>query len=315
MQNESEPLVSVLMNCYNGETYLREAIDCVLAQTYQNWELIFWDNQSTDRSAEIFKSYGDARLKYFRAPEHTELGAARARAFQHLSGEFVAVLDADDLWLPHKLEKQIPHFGGSGTGNSTIVIVGTWCRCIDETGQEINQATPPTTMTDICDAMVWGNPLPNSSIVFRKAAASRQGGYDASFVCANDFDLWLKLIELGDVVILPEFLTDIRDLSTSLTRSSRYRLHIAYEDLILHQRAAKQLPLNLQTWYANRKALARHGTDYGQALLQTGMFFQGWKWIIWGLWKDPLVFSRARLRSLKQLLKENFLQTGASKQY
>ena len=72
MQTE-EPLVSILMNCFNGEKFLREAVDSVLAQTYQNWEVIFWDNQSTDKSAEIFKSYSDPRLKYFYAPKLPEL--------------------------------------------------------------------------------------------------------------------------------------------------------------------------------------------------------------------------------------------------
>ena len=60
------PLVSVIINCYNGEKYLREAIDSVIAQTYSNWEIIFWDNQSTDSSAEIVKSYNDDRIKYYR---------------------------------------------------------------------------------------------------------------------------------------------------------------------------------------------------------------------------------------------------------
>ena len=68
-----EPLVSILMNCYNGEKFLREAIESVLAQTYLNWELIFWDNQSTDQSADIFNSYDDKRLKYFYASKHTLL--------------------------------------------------------------------------------------------------------------------------------------------------------------------------------------------------------------------------------------------------
>ena len=65
MTMTSKPLVSILMNCYNGEKFLREAIESIQSQTYHNWELIFWDNQSTDQSAEIFKSYVDRRLKYF----------------------------------------------------------------------------------------------------------------------------------------------------------------------------------------------------------------------------------------------------------
>ena len=110
MLNMNEPLVSILMNCYNGENYLQEAINSVLDQSYQNWELFFWDNRSTDRSADIFKEYKDLRLKYYLAPEHTDLGCGRAKAFQYLTGEFIAVLDTDDVWLPKKLEKQIPLF-------------------------------------------------------------------------------------------------------------------------------------------------------------------------------------------------------------
>ena len=63
-QNNNQPLVSIIMNCYNGETFLHESIKSVLSQTYENWELIFWDNRSEDKSAEIFKSYKDKRFKY-----------------------------------------------------------------------------------------------------------------------------------------------------------------------------------------------------------------------------------------------------------
>lgn len=111
-----EPLVSILMNCYNGEKYLREAVDSILAQTYQNWEVIFWDNQSTDQSAEIFKSYKDPRLKYFYAPKHTWLYEARNCAIEKTSGDFFAFLDVDDWWLPVKLETQMPLFSDQDVG-------------------------------------------------------------------------------------------------------------------------------------------------------------------------------------------------------
>ena len=68
MNKKGQPLVSVIMNCYNGEKYLREAIDSIYAQTYTNWEIIFWDNASTDNSAEIAK-LSDSRLKYFYGEE------------------------------------------------------------------------------------------------------------------------------------------------------------------------------------------------------------------------------------------------------
>ena len=77
------PLISVLMNCYNAEKYLQEAIESILAQTYTNWEIIFWDNQSTDRSAQIVLSYTDKRIKYFYAPKHEILGDARREAINN----------------------------------------------------------------------------------------------------------------------------------------------------------------------------------------------------------------------------------------
>ena len=98
------------MNCYNGEAYLCESIESVLSQTYKNWELIFWDNKSEDKSAEIFKSYKDKRFKYYYASQHTSLYDARNQAIEKSSGEFVAFLDTDDFWAKDKLELQIPFF-------------------------------------------------------------------------------------------------------------------------------------------------------------------------------------------------------------
>ena len=110
------PLVSVLMNCYNGEKFLNQAIDSVISQSYQNWELIFWDNQSEDESAEIFKKHVDSRLKYYYAPKHTLLYEARNYALEHVRGELIAFLDVDDCWLPYKLEFQVELFKNQNVG-------------------------------------------------------------------------------------------------------------------------------------------------------------------------------------------------------
>ena len=101
------PMVSVIMNCYNGEKYLNDAIDSVYTQTFENWEIIFWDNASTDSSVEIAKRYDD-KLKYFRGEKTVPLYAARNYALKKTRGKYIAILDCDDLWLPTKLEEQIP---------------------------------------------------------------------------------------------------------------------------------------------------------------------------------------------------------------
>ena len=95
------------MNCYNGETYLASAIESILLQTYKNYEVIFWDNQSHDNSALIYKSFKDKRLKYYYAKKHTSLYQARNLAIKKSRGKYIAFLDVDDIWLKNKLSSQI----------------------------------------------------------------------------------------------------------------------------------------------------------------------------------------------------------------
>jgi glycosyltransferase involved in cell wall biosynthesis len=96
-----EPLVSVIMNCYNGGKYLGEAIHSVYSQIYKNWKIIFWDNASNDYSGHIAKSY-DAKLKYFSSKQNTVLGAARILAVNEANGEYLTFLNCDDFWNREK---------------------------------------------------------------------------------------------------------------------------------------------------------------------------------------------------------------------
>ena len=104
------------MNCFNGEQYLHAAIDSVLVQSYQNWEIVFWDNRSADHSASIVQSYSDLRIKYFYAAEHTLLSEARNLALQKAEGALLGFLDVDDVWLPNKLALQVSLFDDPKVG-------------------------------------------------------------------------------------------------------------------------------------------------------------------------------------------------------
>ena len=107
---KNAPLVSIIMNCYNGEQFLQEAINSVYGQSYANWEIIFWDNASTDNSSSIAKSY-DERIRYHLASKTTSLGEARNFALNKASGIYVAFLDCDDIYLTDKLEQQVKFLG------------------------------------------------------------------------------------------------------------------------------------------------------------------------------------------------------------
>ena len=103
----TNPLVSIIVNCYNGEKYLDQCLKSIFCQTYKNWELIFWDNASSDNSFKIFNSYKDKRLKYYKSKVNVNLGQARAWAVEKCSGKFISFLDIDDQWFPEKTSIQI----------------------------------------------------------------------------------------------------------------------------------------------------------------------------------------------------------------
>lgn len=105
-----KPLVSIIVNCLNGEKYLRQAIRSIVNQSYKNWEVIFWDNCSTDKSYKIIKSFKSRKIKYYKSQKITKLYEARNLAIRKAKGKFISFLDVDDLWLPKKLEKQINLF-------------------------------------------------------------------------------------------------------------------------------------------------------------------------------------------------------------
>ena len=108
--------VSIIMNCYNGEKFLSEALNSVVNQSYKNWELIFFDNCSNDKSKNICRKFKDKRIKYFKSTSKIKLGLARRKALAKARGEFTAFLDVDDIWKKNKLSKQLQYFNNSKVG-------------------------------------------------------------------------------------------------------------------------------------------------------------------------------------------------------
>lgn len=99
-------LVSIIMNCYNGEKYLEKSLESIITQNYTNWELIFWDNQSTDNSKKIFDRFSKPNFKYFLSEKHTTLYEARNLACERAKGEYIAFLDCDDVWHDNFLSQR-----------------------------------------------------------------------------------------------------------------------------------------------------------------------------------------------------------------
>ena len=106
-KNKSNKLISIIVNCHNGEKYLKECIKSVLDQTFTNWELIFYDNFSIDNSLSIINSYNDKRLKIYSSKKFLNLYEARNEAVKKTTGDYICFLDTDDYWEKGKIEEQL----------------------------------------------------------------------------------------------------------------------------------------------------------------------------------------------------------------
>jgi glycosyltransferase involved in cell wall biosynthesis len=182
--------ISVIMNCYNGSKYLKEALESIINQTYKDWELIFWDNQSTDTSAEIFLQFEDSRFNYFYAEQHTLLYEARSYAEKKTSGDFLTFLDVDDVWSIDKLQKQIELFGDKKVG----LVYGNYS-VIGENTKKLN----PINKKKLPSGYVLNELLEDYSVglltimIRREAFESLAKKFDKRFHIIGDFDLVLRL--------------------------------------------------------------------------------------------------------------------------
>ena len=190
MAELNKPLVSVIVNCFNGEKYLKEALASVLNQSYENWEIIFWDNRSTDNSKNILNSFKDSRIKYFFAEKHTTLYQARNLAIKKSNGELLAFIDVDDIWEKNKLELQVPIFQNS---KISLVYSNLWIakQNLEKKKLFIKKESP--------SGFIYEKLLDDYNVgiittVFRKSIIKDlEKIFDERFSIIGDFDFFLKL--------------------------------------------------------------------------------------------------------------------------
>jgi len=205
---KKEPLVSVIMNCYNGEKFLKEAIESVLIQTYQNFEIIFFDNASTDKSTQIALFY-DKRLKYFRSEINVTLGEARNLAIEKCKGDYITFLDVDDLWYKDKLIQQIDYFE-----NHKIGLVYSLASIINSDGLILN--TPIINSNTNSSRISFGGLFENydvilsSAMISAKALSSINGSFDNLLEYAEEYDLFMRICSKFDAVRVEKVLTSYR---------------------------------------------------------------------------------------------------------
>ena len=202
---KNNPLVSIIINCYNGERFLKEAIDSIYMQNYNNWEIIFWDNASDDNSAEIANSY-DERLKYFCATKTSDLGMARNLAIQEATGKYIAFLDCDDRYLTHKITSQVDRLCYA----SVIVI--------NENGFEINRNIVTDKSGFILGQLLSRYEINMQTVMIRRSVLLENNlSFDESLKFSPDYDLFMRIVAKHSSCSISSCLVDYRKVKDSLT--------------------------------------------------------------------------------------------------
>lgn len=218
------PLVSVIVNVRNGSAYLRQALDCVMRQTFADWELIAWDDCSTDDSARIVAEYKDPRVRYFLSPQETPLGQARANAIRQATGEWLAFLDQDDLWTATKLEKQM-----ALSDESVGIIYGrTALFWPDGDARDYDQAHE---FTPLPEGDIFGELFRSacfiamSSAVLRRAAVEKAGGIPEWVEMAPDYWLYVAIARQYPARAVQELVCWYRMHGNNMWQESRRKVH------------------------------------------------------------------------------------------
>lgn len=205
--------VSVVIPAYNPGTYLGLTIGSVLEQTFEDWEMVVIDDGSDEDLGYVARL--DERVRLVRQ-RNAGLSAARNAAIRQSTGDYVAFIDADDLWLPKKLERQV-----GALSQSTAMLCSTGFDRIDEVGAVVGAGVEgsPRSYLDL----LTGNRICVSSVMLRRAVLERVGYFDEEFAQVQDWDLWLRIARGFQLIHLGDVLTRYRHHNSNMSRNyARY---------------------------------------------------------------------------------------------
>jgi glycosyltransferase involved in cell wall biosynthesis len=206
------------MAVYNGERYLRQAVQSVLGQTLSDFELVIIDDGSTDGSAGLLREFLDPRIRIITNPRNEGLTRCLIRGCGEARGKYIARMDADDISYPQRFEKQVEFL----EAHPDHAVVGCRCHYVDS-GGEIQNTSGHFLEDDEIKKDVWRrSPIVHGSAMFVRECLLECGGYREIFRCAQDYDLWLRLVGNYKMANLPDVLYGYRYHRSSITLQRLY---------------------------------------------------------------------------------------------
>ncbi|MBN2585368.1 glycosyltransferase [Patescibacteria group bacterium] len=194
------PRVSVVMSVYNGEQYLREAVNSIINQTFADFELILINDGSTDGTSAILQQLTDPRIVLFNHSQNAGLVARLREGVEQARGELIARMDADDISLPERFAKQVAFFDT----HPEVGLLGTAMRQVDSTGRLLAIISPPTKHLLIKWNSLFEATVMHPTVMMRKTAVLQAGNYNLDYIHVEDTELWSRMIMITNFANLPD---------------------------------------------------------------------------------------------------------------
>ena len=202
----AKPRVSVVLSVFNGEKFLKEALDSIVNQSFCEFEFIVIDDHSSDGTAGILDAYTDRRIVRLRNDINRGPSYSFNRGLKIAQGEYVAKMDADDRSLPTRLAEQVAFLDLQ----ESVGLVGAQVKLIDEGGNILGEWQYPTDPLLIHWALQFYNPICHPVVMYRRALVNQLGGYATNCRWAEDYDLWIRLSKKAEIAQLPLALLEYR---------------------------------------------------------------------------------------------------------
>ena len=215
MQTSSNsPRISIIMNCFNGEEFLNEALDSIVKQTYNDWELIFWDVSTSDKSKKILDSYKENRFRYFNSGLKKNLYHSRNEAIEVSNGEIIAFLDCDDWWHQNKLEKQVELFN-----DENVAMVYSNYFEYHQVKKKLRKLSNKKILSGyVQNRIIHDYHIGILTTLIRKKIFQSVGGYNNFFHICGDFEFNIRMSNNHKVIGLKEHLAYYRVHNKNISR-------------------------------------------------------------------------------------------------
>lgn len=304
-----QPLVTVVIRTYNRQSYLKDALESALDQTYENLEVVVVDVGSTDDTPNLLRSFGN-KIRHYRYHNRNHL-AAMNFAVEKADGEYLLLLDDDDRLFPHTAEKTVVVVRDDP---DISIVIGKWQYELDSENEIVLKENPPLDCKDMFAKLLSGNCIASCGVLVKKQAILAVGGYDESFASCIDWDMWLRLAHQGyRFYCLDEFLGIVRMHTRNVQRD---RIRIAKGRVQIMEKMNRLLQGGEESeLYGMGKRLCGEHLEMGVALKESGRtlgalreFFLAVRYRSSHLfWLPPLVvctivLNREKFRKLRRYL-------------